>query len=126
MKEFFEESIDFVGSHYTLTKRTEPFWQEVKSYIKISDKQKYYMEMLKDPNQFISCLVNSHSFFTDNNWTTWLIQMGCEVSKKNINLNKDVARHLLETENFRSHNQNPIFGIDSKEYTKYLNKVYIN
>jgi flavin-dependent dehydrogenase len=126
MKEFFEESIDFVGSHYTLTKRTEPFWQEVKSYIKISDKQQYYMEMLKDPNKNISYYGNSHSFFTDNNWTTWLIQMGCEVSKKNINLNKDVARHLLETENFKNSIQNPIFGVDSKEYTKYLNKVYIN
>ena len=126
MKEFFEESIDFVGSHYTLTKREEPFWQEVKSYIKISDRQKYYMEMLKDPNQRISCHGNNHSFFTDNNWTTWLIQMGCKVSKKNLNLNENMARHLLETENFRNSSQNPMFGIDSEEYTKYLNKIYIN
>jgi len=120
ISQYFESSIDFVGSHYTITERDEPFWQEAKSHIKISDRQNYYMDMLKNPNTSISCHVNDWSFLTDGNWTTWLIQQGCEVAKRNIN----GSLERLDKENHVNPLQNPLFGINNKDYMKYLSKKY--
>ena len=45
---FFEESIDFIGAHYTLNSRSEPFWCQAGAQIKKSKRQLLYSEILKD------------------------------------------------------------------------------
>ena len=78
------------------------------------------MDLLKNPNTSISCHVNDWSFLTDGNWTTWLIQQGCEVAKRNIN----GSLERLDKENHVNPLQNPLFGINNKDYMKYLSKKY--
>jgi len=120
MGEFFESSVDFVGSHYTLTKRTEPFWQEADSHIIISDRQKHYMDVLKNPDVSVGCSISNYSFQGSMNWTTWLIQQGCEVAKRNL----DDSLRILERENNENNLHNPMFGTDNAEYIKHLNQIW--
>jgi tryptophan halogenase len=95
MKQAFESCVDFVGSHYTATQRKEPFWQEAQSHIEISDKQRYYMQILERPDAGISTYRNEYSLFADQNWHTWLIQQGHDVGVKNIPLDHEQSRHML-------------------------------
>jgi tryptophan halogenase len=120
MAQFFETSIDFVGSHYTLTKRTEPFWQEADSYIKISDRQKHYMDVLKNPDVNIHCSIASYSFQGSMNWSTWLIQQGCPVAKRNV----QDSLETLKRENLENNLHNPEFGVDNTNHIKRLNQMW--
>jgi tryptophan halogenase len=86
LKNSFEECIDFINMHYTKTERKEEFWKVVKSEIKMSDKQKFYIEYLKNSKLSLDFL-DSHSLqdlnvFTPNNWFVWLVQMGFTVKSR--------------------------------------------
>ena len=69
-----EESIDFVGAHYTLNTRSEPFWCKARDQLKKSKRQIFYSEMIKNPSHYTKNNYVSYSFFKKNNWFTWLKQ----------------------------------------------------
>ena len=76
IKNFFEESIDLIGSHYTLNSRSESFWRQARAQIKKSKTQLTYSKILKDPTQSWGEgeAEWSFSFFSKKNWLTWLTQ----------------------------------------------------
>ena len=74
IKNFFEESIDLIGSHYTLNSRSESFWRQARAQIKKSKTQLMYSKILKDPTQSWGEGEGSYSFFSKKNWLTWLAQ----------------------------------------------------
>ena len=74
MTNFFEESIDFISSHYTLNTRAEPFWSKARTQLKKSKQQLLYSKILKDPNQQWIRDTVAYSFFNNKNWLTWLNQ----------------------------------------------------
>ena len=74
IQNFFEESIDFVGAHYTLNTRSEPFWCKARDQLKKSKRQIFYSEMIKNPSYDTKNNYVSYSFFKKNNWFTWLKQ----------------------------------------------------
>ena len=74
IQNFFEESIDFVGAHYTLNTRSEPFWCKARDQLKKSKRQIFYSEMIKNPSHYTKNNYVSYSFFKKNNWFTWLKQ----------------------------------------------------
>ena len=71
---FFEESIDFISSHYTLNTRPEPFWSKARTQLKKSKKQLIYSKIFKDSNQQWVRDIVAYSFFNKKNWLTWLNQ----------------------------------------------------
>ena len=74
MQNFFEDSIDFIGAHYTLNSRSESFWCEARSQIKKSKTQLLYSKLLADGAQPHIQVPSSYSFFVGINWLTWLKQ----------------------------------------------------
>ena len=72
LKNFYEESIDFVGSHYTLQQRPEPFWRAARARIKKSARQLTYTKNLDIGSGQTS--LGTYSFFRKNNWDCWLRQ----------------------------------------------------
>ena len=73
LQNFFEESIDFIGAHYTLNTRSESVWCKARSKIKKSKRQLLYSKILEDSRQLPKGF-NSFSFFTKINWDLWLKQ----------------------------------------------------
>ena len=74
IRSFFEESIDFIGAHYTLNSRSEPFWCQARAQIKKSKRQLLYSELLKDGARPRVEMFVPYSFFGPPNWFTWLKQ----------------------------------------------------
>jgi len=74
LQNFFEESIDFIGAHYTLNTRSESFWCKARSQIKKSKRQLLYSKILEDSASHHIRNLGSYSFFKENNWITWLKQ----------------------------------------------------
>lgn len=81
----FEDCIDFVNMHYAYTRRTEPFWEEVKKVIKKSKTLNFYIEKLKS-NHSLEDLkkhaLQDDKIFSGDNWMCWLIQMGYKVNER--------------------------------------------
>jgi flavin-dependent dehydrogenase len=87
MEMFLEESIDFVNMHYVDNNKSDKFWQIAASTLKMSDRQKYYIEMLKNTNISLDLIVRSnnfqkYNFFSTFNWLCWLIQLGYSVRSR--------------------------------------------
>ena len=74
IRNFFEEAIDFIGAHYTLNTRSEPFWCEARSQIKKSQKQLLYSKFLEEDTQPPVQFRPFYSVFGGLNWFTWLKQ----------------------------------------------------
>jgi tryptophan halogenase len=106
MKTFFEESIDFVSMHYSATNRTEPLWRAVKDNIKMSNKQKFYINLLADPTVPMPTLGKDTNFFSGRNWTTWLVQMGYPVAPRKLNVDalKELNMYYNHIERYRAQN----------------------
>lgn len=90
----FEDTIDFISMHYSVTSRTEPFWQHVRDNIIISEKEKYYREELANPTSKLSWGTKVDYMFSGANWACWLMQMGHKLSPRPIDNN--LAGHLLK------------------------------
>ena len=74
IKNFFEESIDFIGAHYTLNTRSESFWCQARSQIKKSKRQLLYSKLLKNGARPRVEMFAPFSFFGALNWFAWLKQ----------------------------------------------------
>jgi tryptophan halogenase len=90
MVRFFEECIDFVSAHYTVTERDSKFWNIVKETIKPSDRQKMFMSLLQNPNFIMPQGRTPFSFFASANWMGWLIQQGFPVAPRNTPYPKEI------------------------------------
>ena len=95
MKCFFEESIDFVSMHYSVTEREEPFWKFVKENSKISQRQQFYIDQLNDPSQAVPHQGTNTNFFCGENWSLWLIQLGWPVAPRNVLVPTEQAKEIL-------------------------------
>lgn len=127
MKCFFEECIDFVSMHYSKTTRTEPFWQVVRDTIYTSEKQKYYIDYLQNPNLPMPQRGKDTNFFTGNNWSTWLIQMGYPVAKRNTGVDSDLLEKQMLKYYHNTEDQRHIWGVDHDvliDRTEFLYNQY--
>lgn len=93
MNMFFDESVDFINMHYVDNFKQDSFWR-VASDLKMSDRQKIYIEVLKNPNISLDVISSSNSFqkynfFSTFNWLVWMIQMGYSVEPRNLILKED-------------------------------------
>jgi tryptophan halogenase len=105
MKSTFEDCIDFVSMHYSITNRTEPFWQYVKETYKPSEKILAYAELTKEHVRYHR-QAKDLNVFSGANWTCWMAQLGYPVGEARDNLTKDQAeavmlKHHNEVEKFR-------------------------
>ena len=73
LQNFFEESIDFIGAHYTLNTRSESFWCKARSKIKKSKRQLLYSKILEDSPQ-LPTRYSSYTFISKISWDLWLRQ----------------------------------------------------
>jgi hypothetical protein len=95
MKNFFEDSIDFVNMHYWNTQRGGKFWNWVKDTRIISPRQQRFEHDMVADKEKLS--VGSQGFvFSGTNWICWLIQMGLPLNKK-TNLTLDQITKLISS-----------------------------
>ena len=78
---WYDDAVDFVGSHYADTEWDTAFWNYVKEMHVKSEKHLWYEEWLKDPQRSFYSDVSSNTLFHPQNWQLWLIQMGYPVEK---------------------------------------------
>ena len=92
MKGLFEQCIDFVNMHYSITDKDTPFWNYVKTNFKMSNLQKFYLQNMdsEDP----SIIDGKPGIFGGANWIYWLIQLGYKIKEKPF-ISKDESRRLL-------------------------------
>ena len=81
MMSWYDDAVDFVGSHYADTEWDTVFWNYVKEMHVKSEKHLWYEEWLKDPQRSFYSDVSSNTLFHPQNWQLWLIQMGYPVEK---------------------------------------------
>lgn len=120
MKSFFEESINFVSMHYSYTERTEPFWQKVKEQIKVTDEQKFYVDQLNTGWKPTPKTGKDTNFFTGDNWTTWLVQMGYDVAPRNLENSEYFVERWYDNEEKYRH----VSGVAHSEYVDRINTLY--
>jgi tryptophan halogenase len=106
IKQFFEESIDFVSMHYTTSERTGKFWEYVRANSTISERQRYYIETLADESVKMPSQIKDTTIFNGANWAVWLIQLGWPVAGRKTIFAKDQLEQILlsfndKTERFR-------------------------
>jgi tryptophan halogenase len=94
MKSFFENSINFVNMHYWNTQRGGVFWEWVKNTYRTTDTLEYFIEDLKSNPHTLP--KKGKEIFSGENWSTWLCQLGFEVSNKNDGISDDQAKEMLE------------------------------
>lgn len=92
MKGLFEQCIDYVNMHYSVTDKDTPFWNYVKTNFKMSNLQKFYLQNMdsEDP----SIMDSKPGIFGGTNWIYWLIQLGYKIKEKTF-ISKDESRRLL-------------------------------
>lgn len=127
-KEFklrFEDCVDFVSSHYSVTERTEKFWEYVKQTYKPTRGILTHIKLLEDGPRHSSQAQLTH-VFSGTNWTTWLAQLGYKIGEDKL-LTKEQAGYLLNKfyntiEKYRTnwsyHHATEINR--SNEYLKYM------
>lgn len=96
-EESFENTVDFVSLHYSKTKRTEPFWQNVIANYEKSQGIKIKEKMLQSGPLYTEQRKSSH-IFSGANWTAWLVQMGYKIGNSSI-VSKEVAIDALDRYN---------------------------
>lgn len=90
----YEECIDFVNMHYSDCQRTEKFWRYVKEKFYVSERQKFYIELLSDPDVRCNIPFKIDHLFSANNWFCWLLQLGYTAAPRNFN--RDYAQMILQ------------------------------
>ena len=85
MKNYFEDSIDFVSMHYANPIRKGKLWDWVReTFIKSSRQHFYENQMSRTDN--INLPVNGFGYmFASPNWICWLVQMGYKLSPSYAN-----------------------------------------
>ena len=97
MKIVFENCINFVAMHYANNSRTTPFWNFVNDTFVPSEEMQSYLEDFKDPNITLPYTGKYNTMFGGPNWSIFLIQLGYELSKKNLDISSDEAREIILT-----------------------------
>lgn len=130
-KEFklrFEDCVDFVSSHYSVTERDEKFWTYVKQTYKPTKGILTHIKLLEDGPRHSSQAQLTH-VFSGTNWTTWLAQLGYKIGADPL-IDKEYAIFLLDKfhntiekyrPNWSYHHSTEIKR--SSEYKKYIKEV---
>ena len=88
----YEQCIDFVNMHYSLSTIDSPFWNYVRNNYKGSLALETYLKNLRSTEPSI---VEGKGFiFGAINWLIWLVQMGYEMSPK-PHINHDRMKESL-------------------------------
>lgn len=89
----FEDCVDFVSAHYSVTNRTEPFWQYVKQTYKPTKGILTHLKLLEEGPRHGEQKEFSH-VFAGTNWTTWMAQLGYKIGSDE-SIPKDYAEYIL-------------------------------
>ena len=84
----FEQCIDVVNMHYSLSTKDTPFWNYVRDNYKESDTLKFYKDNMAAPNEPTMMLASDDFVFGGGNWTHWMVQLGYSISKKEYLIGK--------------------------------------
>jgi tryptophan halogenase len=95
MKIYFENSIDFVSMHYAISHRDSKFWNWVKDDWKPSTQFEWYKEKLLDPTTPIPSAGKFSHVFIGSNWTTWMVQLGYPVAKRDTTISDSNSEKML-------------------------------
>jgi tryptophan halogenase len=110
---FFEESIDFVSMHYSVSEKDTPFWNWVKETRSKSDTQKIFEEKLA--NSYPLPMIGKGAIFSGSNWFGWLVQLGYPMGNKNVPLNDEQVKQLIS-----SHNTTELNKTTAILHTEYI------
>lgn len=95
MKIVFENCVNFVAMHYADNNRTTPFWNYVKDLFVPSEEMQSYLEDFKDPSISLPWTAKYNTMFGGPNWSIFLIQLGYSLSKKNLDIDSELARSII-------------------------------
>ena len=84
----FEQCIDVVNMHYSLSTKDTPFWNYVRDNYKESDTLTFYKDNMLDPNEPTMMLASDDFVFGGSNWTHWMVQLGYSLAKKEYLIGK--------------------------------------
>lgn len=121
MQIFFEDCADFVSMHYYKNKRKTKFWNWVNNKFVITDRMKYYINKMKDPNSPLPYDGHYNSIFIGCNWTTWLCQMDFEIASRNTGFDEEQSRERLIKEYILEEKYSSSRGVD---HTTNLDRVH--
>lgn len=99
MEIYFEDCIDFVSMHYSKPYKNTKFWNWVKDSWVSSERLEYYKKALADPTIPVPANGKFANIFGGSNWSCWLIQMGSLIAERQLPMNKNDSRHLIEEYN---------------------------
>jgi len=107
----FEQAIDFVNMHYSVSTKETDFWRYVRENYKMSDTQKFHIESLKSTDRTV--MEGKDMVFGGSNWAYWLLMLGYEISEKTYLVDEDIEegfkklfednQRLLNKDNFMKH-----------------------
>lgn len=90
----FEECVDFVSSHYSVTNREGKFWDYVRDTYKHTEGIEAILHLLKTRGPRRTEERQGITIFSGANWTTWAQQLGYEIASTK-SIDKNLADKLL-------------------------------
>lgn len=85
MKNFFEDSIDFVSMHYAKPTRKGKLWDWVRETFVKSSRQTHYEQQMARTDNYNLPASGFGYMFASGNWICWLVQMGYKLSPTKAN-----------------------------------------
>ena len=97
MKLQFEQCIDIVNMHYSISTKDTPFWNYVRSNYKESDTLKLYKDNMLNSNEPTMVSASDDFVFGGNNWIHWMVQLGYLLVEKDYIIGNYKHRRRIVT-----------------------------
>jgi hypothetical protein len=81
--------------HYAISHRDSKFWNWVKDDWKPSTQFEWYKGKLLDPTTPIPSAGKFSHVFVGSNWTTWMVQLGYPVAKRDTTISDSNSEKML-------------------------------
>jgi len=93
----FEQCVDVVNMHYSLSTKDTPFWNYVRSNYKESDTLKFYKDNMLNSNEPTMVSASDDFVFGGNNWIHWMVQLGYLLVEKDYIIGNYKQRNRIVT-----------------------------
>ena len=93
----FEQCIDIVNMHYSISTKDTPFWNYVRSNYKESDTLKFYKDNMLNSNEPTMVSASDDFVFGGNNWIHWMVQLGYLLVEKDYIIGNYKQRNRIVT-----------------------------
>lgn len=94
---YVQEIVDFLRIHYDCPRNNSPFWQYVRNNFKVSDRQKYYEQLMEDPNASINVIDRERELiFVYYNYAIWWAQHKNKKPLVNHHLDENSLLQLMQ------------------------------